>query len=131
MLKVYHSLNINHRCWFQMQNINITSYIPTVWDNVDTANAKLAAGIGASKVGNSKSGKLISGLSAASKMSASAEKADATLNDVVSELKKLKTAQEKIQYTLDVTLKTNEYTLAKATVKGIKKIQKQTGKSPL
>ena len=113
------------------QNINITSYIPTVWDNVDTANAKLAAGIGASKVGNSKSGKLISGLSAASKVSASAEKADATLNDVVSELKKLKTAQEKMQYILDVTLKTNDYTLAKATVKGIKKIQKQTGKSPL
>ncbi len=114
-----------------MQNINITSYIPTVWDNVDTANAKLAAGIGASKVGNSKSGKLISGLSTASKVSASAEKADATLNDVVSELKKLKTAQEKMQYILDVTLKTNDYTLAKATVKGIKKIQKQTGKSPL
>lgn len=113
------------------QNINITSYIPTVWDDVNTANSKLAAGIGASKVGNSKSGKLISGLSAASKVSASAEKADATLNDVVSELKKLKTAQEKMQYTLDVTLKTNEYTLAKATVKGIKKIQKQTGKSPL
>ena len=113
------------------QNISITSYIPTVWDDVDTANAKLAAGIGASKVGNSKSGKLISGLSSASKVSASAEKADATLNDVVSELKKLKTAQEKMQYTLDVTLKTNEYTLAKATVKGIKKIQKQTGKSPL
>lgn len=113
------------------QNINITSYIPTVWDDVSTSNAKLAAGIGASKVGNSKSGKLISGLSAASKVSASAEKADATLNDVVSELKKLKTAQEKMQYTLDVTLKTNEYTLAKATVKGIKKIQKQTGKSPL
>lgn len=59
------------------------------------------------------------------------KKADATLNDVVSELKKLKTAQEKMQYILDVTLKTNEYTLAKATVKGIKKIQKQTGKSPL
>ncbi|MFR5513198.1 MAG: hypothetical protein ACLTIL_00115, partial [[Eubacterium] siraeum] len=114
-----------------MQNINITSYIPTVWDNVDTANAKLAAGIGASKVGNSKSGKIISGLSSASKVSASAEKSDATLNDVVSELKKLKTAQEKMQYTLDVTLKTNDYTLAKATVKGIKKIQKQTGKSPL
>ena len=114
-----------------MQNINITSYIPTVWDNVDTTNAKLAAGIGASKVGNSKSGKLISGLSSASRVSASAEKADATLNDVVSELKKLKTAQEKMQYTLDVTLKTNDYTLAKATVKGIKKIQKQTGKSPL
>lgn len=36
-----------------------------------------------------------------------------------------------ICYTLDVTLKTNDYTLAKATVKGIKKIQKQTGKSPL
>lgn len=50
---------------------------------------------------------------------------------MVSELKKLKTAQEKMQYTLDVTLKTNDYTLAKATVKGIKKIQKQTGKSPL
>lgn len=113
------------------QNINITSYIPTVWDDVSTSNAKLAAGIGASKVGNSKSGKIISGLSSASKVSASAEKADATLNDVVSELKKLKTAQEKMQYTLDVTLKTNEYTLAKATVKGIKKIQKQTGKSPL
>ena len=113
------------------QNINITSYIPTVWDDVSTSNAKLAAGIGASKVGNSKSSKLISGLSAASKVSASAEKADATLNDVVSELKKLKTAQEKMQYILDVTLKTNEYTLAKATVKGIKKIQKQTGKSPL
>ncbi|MBS1461350.1 MAG: hypothetical protein HP018_01320 [Ruminiclostridium sp.] len=75
------------------QNINITSCIPTVWDDVSTSNAKLAAGIGASKVGNSKSGKLISGLSAASKVSASAEKADATLNDVVSELKKLKTAQ--------------------------------------
>lgn len=113
------------------QNINITSYIPTVWDDVSTSNAKLAAGIGASKVGNSKSGKIISGLSSASKVSASAEKADATLNDVVSELKKLKTAQEKMQYILDVTLKTNEYTLAKATVKGIKKIQKQTGKSPL
>ena len=36
-----------------------------------------------------------------------------------------------MQYTLDVTLKTNEYTLAKATVKGIKAIKKQTGKSPI
>lgn len=123
--------SLNSSSSSDIQNINITSYIPTVWDDVSTSNAKLAAGIGASKVGNSKSGKIISGLSSASKVSASAEKADATLNDVVSELKKLKTAQEKMQYTLDVTLKTNDYTLAKATVRGIKKIQKQTGKSPL
>lgn len=114
------------------QTISITSYIPTVWDDADTANQKLAAGIGASRVGNSKSGKLISGLSAATAVSSSeAEKADATLNDVVAEIKKLKTAQEKMQYTLDVTLKTNDYTLAKATVRGIKAIKKQTGKSPL
>jgi phage-related minor tail protein len=114
------------------QTISITSYIPTVWDDADTANQKLAAGIGASRVGNSKSGKLISGLSAATAVSSGkAEKADATLNDVVAEIKKLKTAQEKMQYTLDVTLKTNEYTLAKATVKGIKAIKKQTGKSPI
>ena len=114
------------------QTISITSYIPTVWDDADTSNQKLAAGIGASRVGNSKSGKIISGLSAATSVSSGeAEKADATLNDVVAEIKKLKTAQEKMQYTLDVTLKTNEYTLAKATVKGIKVIKKQTGKSPI
>ena len=114
------------------QTISITSYIPTVWDDVATSNKKLAAGIGASRIGNSKSGKIISGLAAATSVSSGeAEKADATLNDVVAEIKKLKTAQEKMQYTLDVTLKTNEYTLAKATVKGIKAIKKQTGKSPL
>lgn len=114
------------------QTISITSYIPTVWDDVATSNKKLAAGIGASRIGNSKSGKIISGLSAATSVSSGeAEKADATLNDVVAEIKKLKTAQEKMQYTLDVTLKTNDYTLAKATVRGIKAIKKQTGKSPL
>lgn len=114
------------------QTISITSYIPTVWDDVATSNKKLAAGIGASRIGNSKSGKIISGLSAATSVSSGeAEKADVTLNDVVAEIKKLKTAQEKMQYTLDVTLKTNEYTLAKATVKGIKAIKKQTGKSPI
>lgn len=111
--------------------INITSYIPTMWDNAKEANNKLAAAIGKSKVGNSSSAKIISGLSTKAMSADTTEKADATLNDVVAELKNLKTAQEKMQYTLDVTLKTNDYTLAKATVKGIKKITKQTGKSPL
>lgn len=116
----------------EAKTINITSYVPTVWDDVNEANRKLARGIGAAKVGNSKTGKIISGISSADAViTSSAEKADATLNDVVSEIKSLKSAQEKMQYTLDVTLKTNEYTLAKATVKGIKQITKQEGKSPL
>lgn len=114
--------------------INITSFIPTVWDSAEAANAKLkAGGVAASLVGNSKSGKLIEGLSStsAAKTATAQDLADATLNDVVSAIKDLKITQEKMQYTLDVTLKTDNYTLAKATVKGINAITKATGKSPL
>ena len=114
------------------QTVNITSYVPTVWDDAKTSNKKLADSIGYSNVGNSKTGKIISDVSSVATIAnVSSEKPDATLNDVVEEIKNLKIAQEKMQYTLDVTLKTSEYTLAKATVKGIKLIKKQTGKNPI
>lgn len=114
--------------------INIMSFIPTMWDDAATANAKLeAGGIASSLVGNSKSGKLIDGLSSTATAGATTpqELSDATLNDVVKAINTMKTAQEKMQYTLDVTLKTDNYTLARATVKGINAITKSTGKSPL
>lgn len=73
------------------QTINITSYIPTVWDDAAKANEKLiAGGVAASLVGNSKSGKLISGLTSntAAEVRA-ASTTEATLNDVVKAIKGL------------------------------------------
>lgn len=114
--------------------INITSFIPTVWDNADTANQKLiASGIAESLVGNSASSKIISGLAQGVENTAllsPEDIADATLNDVVTAIKELETAQKETQYILDVVLKTDSYTLAKATVQGINQIKKQTGKLP-
>lgn len=112
--------------------INITSYIPTVWDDVETANAKLKAGIGASLAGNSKSGKLITGMNTAAQAAiTSTDATEATLNDVVKAIGELKDSQQDLTCTVTAILKCDSVTLAKQTVKGIKAIEKSTGKSPI
>lgn len=115
------------------QTINITSYIPTMWDDAAKANQKLiASGVAANLVGNSKSGKLISGLT--SNMAASiqpTEKAEATLSDVVKAIKGLEKSNEDMQCVVTAILKCDNVTLARQTIKGIKAIEKATGKSPI
>ena len=116
------------------QTINITSYIPTVWDDAAKANEKLiAGGVAASLVGNSTSGKLISGLDSNSSaaLQANAEVTDATLNDVVKAIKGLEDAAADMQVMVTTILQCDNVTLARQTIKGIKAIEKSTGKSPL
>ena len=116
------------------QTINITSYIPTVWDEAAKANEKLiAGGVAASLVGNSTSGKLITGLDSnqSANLSSGTSAADATLNDVVKAIKGLEETTSDMQVTVTALLKCDSVTLARQTIKGIKAIEKSTGQSPL
>ena len=116
------------------QTINITSYIPTVWDEAAKANEKLiAGGVAASLVGNSTSGKLITGLDSnqSANLNSSATTANATLNDVVKAIKGLEETTSDMQITVTALLQCDSVTLARQTIKGIKAIEKSTGQSPL
>lgn len=112
------------------QTINITSYIPTMWDDAEKANQKLiAGGIAASLVGNSKSGKLISGLTSNTAASIqSTEKTDATLNDVVKAIKGLEQSNSEIQCVVTSILNCDSVPLARAMIKGVAQIEKTTGR---
>ena len=112
------------------QTINITSYIPTMWDDAEKANQKLiAGGVAASLVGNSKSGKLISGLTSNTAASIqSTEKTDASLNDVVKAIKGLEQSNSEIQCVVTAILNCDSVALARQTIKGVAAIEKTTGK---
>lgn len=112
------------------QTINITSYIPTVWDDAEKSNQKLiAGGVAASLVGNSKSGKLISGLTsntAATVQAASG--AEASLSDVVKAIKGLEQSNSEIQCVVTSILNVDSVALARQVAKGAATIEKTTGK---
>lgn len=112
------------------QTINITSYIPTMWDDAEKANKKLiAGGVAASLVGNSKSGKLISGLTSNTAAAVqSTEKTDATLNDVVKAIKGLEQSNSEMQCVVTAILNCDNVALARQTIKGVAAIEKTTGK---
>lgn len=119
--------------------ISITSYVPTVWDNKNVKNKKLSQSGAISNIGGMTVGRLISGkvnsaednVSKISSAGGTTLAYEATLSDVVKAVNELKTANEKVNLTLNATLKTDNMTLAKCTCQGIKDIEKSTGKSPL
>lgn len=119
--------------------ISITSYVPTVWDNKNVKNKKLSQSGAISNIGGMAVGRLISGkvnsaednVSKISSAGGTTLAYEATLSDVVKAVNELKTANEKVNLTLNATLKTDNMTLAKCTCQGIKDIEKSTGKSPL
>lgn len=112
------------------QTINITSYIPTVWDDAKKANEKLiAGGVAASLVGDSKSGKLISGLTSNTAASVkSASGAETTLSDVVKAIKGLEQSNSEIQCIVTSILNVDNVVLARQVIKGVATIEKTTGK---
>lgn len=112
------------------QTISITSYIPTMWDDAAKANQKLiAGGVAASLVGDSKSGKLISGLTSnAAAAVKSTGSTDASLNDVVKAIKGLEQSNSEIQCVVTAILNCDSIALARQTIKGVAAIEKTTGK---
>ena len=113
------------------QTINITSYIPTMWDDAAKANQKLiAGGVAASLVGDSKSGKLISGLTsnAAAAVQSSSSSTDASLNDVVKAIKGLEQSNSEMQCIVTSILNVDSVALARQVAKGVAAIEKTTGK---
>lgn len=112
------------------QTINITSYIPTVWDDAKKANEKLiAGGVAASLVGDSKSGKLISGLTSNTAATVkSASGTETTLSDVVKAIKGLEQSNSEIQCIVTSILNVDNVVLARQVIKGVATIEKTTGK---
>lgn len=112
------------------QTISITSYIPTMWDEAAKANQKLiAGGVAASLVGDSKSGKLISGLTSnAAAAVKSTGSTDASLNDVVKAIKGLEQSNSEIQCIVTSILNVDSVALARQTIKGVATIEKTTGR---
>lgn len=112
------------------QTISITSYIPTMWDDAAKANQKLiAGGVAASLVGDSKSGKLISGLTSnAAAAVKSTGSTDASLNDVVKAIKGLEQSNSEIQCIVTSILNVDSVALARQTIKGVATIEKTTGR---
>lgn len=113
------------------QIISITSYIPTMWDDAAKANQKLiAGGVAASLVGDSKSGKLISGLTsnAAAAVQSSSSSTDASLNDVVKAIKGLEQSNSEMQCIVTSILNVDSIALARQVAKGVATIEKTTGK---
>ncbi len=112
------------------QTINITSYIPTVWDDAKKANEKLiAGGVAASLVGDSKSGKLISGLTSNAAASVKgASGAEASLSDVVKAIKGLEQSNAEMRCVVTAILNVDSVALARQTIKGVAAIEKTTGK---
>ncbi len=115
------------------QTINITSYIPTVWDDAKKANEKLiAGGVAASLVGDSKSGKLISGLTSNAAASVKAAScAEASLSDVVKAIKGLEQSNAEMRCVVTAILNVDSVALARQTIKGVAAIEKTTGKKVL
>ncbi len=112
------------------QTINITSYIPTMWDDAAKANQKLiAGGVAASLVGDSKSGKLISGLTSNAVASVKAANGgEVSLSDVVKAIKGLEKSNSEMRCVVTSILNVDSVVLARQTIKGVAAIEKTTGK---
>ncbi|MCM1055533.1 MAG: phage tail tape measure protein [Bacteroides sp.] len=112
------------------QIISITSYIPTMWDDAEKANQKLiAGGVAASLVGNSKSGKLISGLTSNTAAAVrTSDSAEASLSDVVKAIKGLEQSSSEMKCVVTAILNCDSVALARQTIKGVAAIEKTTGR---
>lgn len=117
--------------------ISIDSYIPTVWDDADTANEKLKKGLGLALSGNSRSGKIIEGLeemvpaTTLSSKNEAVEKAESTLTDVVSAIKALQKSDEERHISLVVDLYARDLMIGTVAVADINDITIKNGESPL
>lgn len=118
--------------------ISIDSYIPTAWDDADTANEKLKKGLGLALAGNSKTGKNIEGLEdmvqntvSLDTKSNTNEKVEATLSDVVSAIKALQKSDEERKISLEVELRARDLMIGTVAVADINDITRKNGKSPL
>ena len=117
--------------------ISITSYVPTVWDDEEKANEKLIKSLGAEIVGNSMTGKLISGLESAAKVDTNntptdtASSESTTLSDVISAIKSLEKSDENRKISLDIDLYARDLMIGKIAVADINDMTRMNGKSPL
>ncbi len=117
--------------------ISIDSYIPTIWDDVEESNRKLAASVGLSLAGNSGTGKIIAGLdeitTVANQQTASSaiENKETTLGDVVSAINSLEKADEKRKISLTVDLHARDLAIGTVAVEDINDITRMNGQSPL
>ena len=118
--------------------ISITSFIPTIWDDVETANKKLRKGLGASVVGNSSTGKLVSGLETiadnAGNVSVPGARVittakEATLQDVVTAINGLKGSAPKQPLTVNVLVPRG--VVGQAAIDDINEFTERNGRSPL
>lgn len=117
--------------------ISITSYIPTMWDDEEETNEKLKKSLGAELVGNSSTGKLVSGIENAatpdtSTLSSETSTAETTtLSDVISAIKSLEKSDENRKISLTVDLHARELSIGTAAIEDINDITRMNGKSPL
>lgn len=123
--------------------ISIDSYIPTMWDDAETAKRKLKAAVGLELAGNSTTahvagGEIGAGLEAltaaqpsgTSAEAAAAQTAEATLNDVVKLLKELRDSDTKRKISLDVDMYARDLAIGTVAIEDINDIAKMTGKDP-
>ncbi|MCM1335837.1 MAG: phage tail tape measure protein, partial [Bacteroides sp.] len=122
--------------------ISIDSYIPTIWDDEEERERKLQEALGIELAGNSKTASISSveltdPLGAATALSPSTSAvssaqsaAEATLSDVVKELRELKEADVKRTISLDVDLYARDLAIGRVSIPDINEIAKQTGKNP-
>ncbi len=118
--------------------ISITSYTPTVWDNAETANGKLAELLGTGIVGNSATAKAVTSLSAGgtgfsadSSVTHHTAETDKTLADVVKAINRLQKTVDEKNYNPSFELKARDLVVGKVAVKDINDISKRNGgKSP-
>lgn len=119
--------------------ISITSYTPTIWDNAENSNAKLAELLGAGLVGNSKTAKAVTAISSGgasfntgsgSTAARAAESTEKTLSDVVKAITKLQKTVEEKNYNPTFEMKARDLVIGKVAVKDINDIAKKNGKSP-
>lgn len=123
--------------------ISIDSYIPTMWDDAETAKRKLKAAVGLELAGNSTTahvadGEIGAGLEAltaaqpsgTSAEAAAAQTAEATLNDVVKLLKELRDSDTKRKISLDVDMYARDLAIGTVAIEDINDIAKMSGKTP-
>lgn len=122
--------------------ISIDSYIPTLWDDEEESNRKLQEALGIEFAGNSQTGKRFSiespdsfteatALSpSTSAVTASQSAPEATLSDVLKELKELKETDTKRKISLDVDLYARDLMIGRVSIEDTNDIAKQTGKNP-
>ncbi len=111
--------------------ISITSYVPTIWDNDQTAALKSL--IGKDVLGKTATAHQINSLTGVLGQQTAAKSGETTLADVVNAITKLHHKVEKMDDAIgDVTivLKARDLTIGKAAVRDINDMAKQSGKSP-